>query len=237
MPHEFVQLTPLDVHNQLLEANVHPPNWINPTAKQPYHLVVIGAGTAGLVTAAAAAGLGARVALIERELMGGDCLNVGCVPSKGLIRAARVAATVRDANEFGVNSGGTPSVDFEKVMERMRRLRSQISPNDSARRFTDMGVDVYFGQGAFVDNDAISVTRIDGSISKLNFRKAVIATGARAAVPSISGLDSVDYLTNENLFSLTKLPKRLGVIGSGPIGSEMAQIPSTLGARPTATSS
>lgn len=223
MTHELVQLTPRDEHNEALEANVHPPDWPNPTSTKPYHLVVIGAGTAGLVTAAGAAGLGARVALIERELMGGDCLNVGCVPSKGVIRAARVAATVRDAKPFGVNVPDDVSFDFAKAMERMRRLRTQISPNDSAQRFSDMGIDVYFGQGKFADNDTVTVTRRDGAVSELKFRKAVIATGARASAPPIPGLDSVDYLTNENLFSLTELPRTFGIIGSGPIGSEMAQ--------------
>jgi pyruvate/2-oxoglutarate dehydrogenase complex dihydrolipoamide dehydrogenase (E3) component len=223
MNREFVQLTPHDKHNQALEANVHPSDWQNPTPAQPYHLVVIGAGTAGLVTAAGAAGLGARVALIERELMGGDCLNVGCVPSKSVIRTARVAATVRDAAPFGVNVSADIPFNFGKAMERMRRLRTKISPNDSARRFADMGVDVFFGQGTFVNDNTITVTCSDGSVSELCFRKSVIATGARAAAPPISGLDSVAYLTNESLFSLTELPKRFGIIGSGPIGSEMAQ--------------
>ena len=126
MAHELVQLTPHDEHNQQLEANVHPPDWQNPTPSKPYHLVVIGAGTAGLVTAAGAAGLGARVALIERELMGGDCLNVGCVPSKGVIRAARVAATVRDAEPFGVNVSNNAPFDFGKAMERMRGLLVRV---------------------------------------------------------------------------------------------------------------
>ena len=229
MFHKLVQLTPLDEHNQKLEDNVHPPDWINPKPTQPYHLVVIGAGTAGLVTAAGAAGLGVRVALIERELMGGDCLNVGCVPSKAIIKSARVAAAVRDAKLFGVDVAGDVNVDFARTMERMRQLRSKISPNDSARRFADMGIDVFFGQGSFIGNKAISVNRKDGSSTELNFRKAVIAAGARASAPPIPGLDTVDYLTNENLFSLTELPKRFGVIGSGPIGSEMAQTFARLG--------
>lgn len=222
MPHSsLVPLHPHDAHNQQLEANVHPADWANPTSDRPYHLVVIGAGTAGLVTAAGAAGLGARVALIERDLMGGDCLNVGCVPSKALLRAARVAAAVRDAAEFGVDANS--SVDFDKVMERMRKLRADISPHDSAKRFSELGVDVYFGRGEFVDDSSIRVTASDGSESELHFRKAVIATGARASAPPIPGLDRVQYLTNETLFSLTELPRRLGVIGAGPIGCEMAQ--------------
>ncbi len=214
----FAQLLPQDEFNRKLEADVHPPDWENPTPSGRYNLVVIGAGTAGLVTAAGAAGLGAKVALIERSLMGGDCLNVGCVPSKGVISAARAAAAVRNAREFGVNVPGDVNVDFGAAMQRMRRLRSRISPNDSAKRFRDLGVDVFFGDARFVSSNTIEV---DGT--KLNFKRAVIATGARAAAPSIPGLDSVDYLTNENLFSLTELPRRLGVIGAGPIGCEMAQ--------------
>lgn len=219
---ELHQLSPFDEHNQRLASQVHPPEWTNPTPQQPYHLVVIGAGTAGLVTAAGAAGLGARVALIERELMGGDCLNVGCVPSKGVIRAARVAATVRDAAPFGVDVNDT-KIDFGRAMERMRRLRADISPADSAQRFADLGVDVYLGQGTFVNQNSITVTRGDGSSTELNFKKAVVATGARASAPPIPGLDSVRYLTNETVFSLTNLPGRFGIVGSGPVGSEMAQ--------------
>ncbi len=220
---DFPQLQPLDEHNRRLADNVHPAEWKNPEPTQPYHLVVIGAGTAGLVTAAGAAGLGARVALIERELMGGDCLNVGCVPSKGLIGPARVAATVHEARAFGVNVPGDTSVEFGDVMERMRAKRAAISPADSAERFRDLGVDVFFGKGSFVDNDTISVSRDDGSSASLKFKNAVIATGARASAPPISGLDAIDFLTNETLFSLTALPSRFGIIGSGPIGSEMAQ--------------
>jgi len=215
---ELLQLLPRDEFNQQLEANVHPPAWSNPTPRGRYNLVVIGAGTAGLVTAAGAAGLGAKVALIERNLMGGDCLNVGCVPSKGVISAARIAATVRHAREFGVDVPEGVTVNFAAAMERMRRLRARISPNDSAQRFRDLGVDVYFGQARFTNSSTIDV---DGT--SLNFKRAVIATGARAAAPPIPGLNSVDYLTNETLFSLTELPRRLGVIGAGPIGCEMAQ--------------
>ncbi len=217
-------LLPADSHNQALAANVHPPDWSNPKPEQPYHLVVIGAGTAGLVTAAGAAGLGARVALIERDLMGGDCLNVGCVPSKAVIAAARVAGTVAGAADFSVRVPEGTQVDFAGVMERMRRLRGNISVNDSANRFRDLGVDVFFGQASFRDSSTIEV---DGT--PIQFKRAVIATGARAAAPPIKGLDDVDYLTNESVFSLTELPKRFGIIGAGPIGTEMAQAFARLG--------
>ncbi|MGB7327449.1 MAG: mercuric reductase [Rubripirellula sp.] len=217
-------LLPDDAHNQQLQANVHPADWRNPTPTSPYDLVVIGAGTAGLVTAAGAAGLGARVALIERDLMGGDCLNVGCVPSKGIISAARVAATVRNAANYSVNVPDGVDVDFGGVMQRMRQLRAGISRNDSASRFRDLGIDVYFGQASFIDSESIDVTG-----TTLKYKRAVIATGARAAAPPIAGLDTVDYLTNETVFSLTELPKRFGIIGAGPIGCELAQAFAQLG--------
>ncbi len=221
---ELIQLQPHDEHNRKLESNVRPPDWVNPTPQGRYNLVVIGAGTAGLVTAAGAAGLGAKVALIERELMGGDCLNVGCVPSKGLISAARVARTVKGAGEFGVEIPTGVAVDFGRVMERMRRLRAHISPNDSAARFRDLGVDVFLGGGRFTSSNTVQV-----GDQTLQFRKAVIATGARASAPPIPGLDQVEYLTNESVFSLTERPRRLGVIGAGPIGCELAQAFANLG--------
>jgi len=223
-PPELIQLQPNDEHNLELESNVRPPGWVNPAPAARYNLVVIGAGTAGLVTAAGAAGLGAKVALVERELMGGDCLNVGCVPSKGVISAARVAATVRDARTVGVDVPDGVGVDFGAVMRRMRRLRAEISRNDSASRFRDLGVDVFLGEGRFTGPDTIQVGE-----TTLRFKKAVIATGARAAAPPISGLDHVEYLTNESVFSLTELPPRLGIIGAGPIGAELAQSFAQLG--------
>ncbi|MEM7384742.1 MAG: mercuric reductase [Verrucomicrobiota bacterium] len=218
------QLQPLDEHNRKLESHVHPPDWKNPTPDGTYNMVVIGGGTAGLVTAAGAAGLGAKVALIERELLGGDCLNVGCVPSKAIIAAARRAAQVRDAGEFGIHVPDGVTADFGKAMERMRRLRAEISPHDSAQRFSDLGIDLYLGGGRFVDGNTIEVAG-----QELKFKKACIATGARASAPSIPGLDQVSYLTNETLFSLTQLPTRFGIIGAGPIGCEMAQSFARLG--------
>ena len=214
----LIQLQPYDEFNQTLESHVHPTDWVNPTPEGRYNLIVIGGGTAGLVSAIGAAGLGAKVALIERDLLGGDCLNVGCVPSKALISAARTAACVRDASRFGVRVPDGTSVDFAAVMQRMRRLRAGISPHDSAARFRDAGVDVFLGSGRFVDGKTIEV---EGQ--KLRFKKAVVATGARAARLSIPGFDAAGVLTNESIFSLTELPRRLVVIGGGPIGSEMAQ--------------
>ncbi len=211
-------MLPDDIYNQALLNNVHPPDWTNPTPKPRYNLVVIGAGTAGLVTAAGAAGLGAHVALIEKHFMGGDCLNIGCVPSKGLIRASRAWAHVRSAGEFGVQLPDKVQYDFGVAMERMRRIRAQISSVDSAARFQSLGVDVFLGAGHFTGSNSIEV---DGKT--LSFKRAVIATGARAAAFPIPGLAETGYLTNETVFSLTELPKRLAVIGAGAIGCEMAQ--------------
>jgi pyruvate/2-oxoglutarate dehydrogenase complex dihydrolipoamide dehydrogenase (E3) component len=215
---ETIQLLRADAFDQELIRNVAPSDWVNPEPAPRYNLVVIGAGTAGLVTAAGAAGLGARVALIERELLGGDCLNVGCVPSKALLRAARACAEVRGARAFGIGVPADVPVDFAAVMARLRRLRAELSGNDSARRFRGLGVDVFLGAGRFTAPDAVEV----GGKS-LQFHRAVIATGARAARPSTPGLAEAGYLTNENVFALTELPRRLAVIGAGPIGCELSQ--------------
>jgi pyruvate/2-oxoglutarate dehydrogenase complex dihydrolipoamide dehydrogenase (E3) component len=225
-------LRPLDEHNRTLRSHVHPTDWVNPTPPSGrdgrYNLVVIGAGTAGLVTAAGAAGLGARVALIERSLLGGDCLNVGCVPSKALIRCARAIAEVRDARQFGIRVEGEPTADFSSVMNRMRKLRAGIAPHDSAARFRDLGIDVFLGDAEFVDGHRVSVAG-----QTLQFARAVIATGARAVEVPITGLAEVGYLTNETVFSLTELPRRLAVIGAGPIGCELAQAFARLGSEVT----
>jgi len=148
-----VRVHPEDEHNQKLVDNVHPADWQNPEPDGRYNLVVIGAGTAGLIAANGAAGLGAKVALIEKHLMGGDCLNVGCVPSKGLIRSARASADVRDAGEYGIVVPDGVKVDFPALMTRMRRLRAGISPVDSAHRYKDLGVDVYLGTARFTGRD------------------------------------------------------------------------------------
>ncbi|HWN43504.1 MAG TPA: mercuric reductase [Thermoanaerobaculia bacterium] len=223
-------IEPRDEHNLRLIANVHPPDWVNPEPAERYHMVVIGAGTAGLVSAAGAAGLGARVAIIERHLMGGDCLNVGCVPSKGVIRASRAWQEARHAAErFGGPAVDPQSKgDFGAAMERMRRLRAGISVHDSAARFRSLGIDVFLGDGKFVGPDTIEVGG-----KRLRFRRAVIATGARAALPPIPGLVEAGYLTNETIFNLTELPARLVVIGGGPIGCELAQTFARFGSQVT----
>jgi pyruvate/2-oxoglutarate dehydrogenase complex dihydrolipoamide dehydrogenase (E3) component len=209
---------PDDVHNQTLVRNVHPPAWTNPTPTGRYNLVVLGAGTAGLVSAVGAASLGAKVAIVERHLMGGDCLNYGCVPSKALIRAGRAAAAARGTDEFGVHVRGPVAIDFAEVMTRLRRLRADISRHDAVARLSGLGIDVFLGQARFVAPDAVDV---DGRA--VRFSRAVVAVGARAATPAIPGLADAGYLTNETVFSLTTLPARLVVIGAGPIGCELAQ--------------
>ncbi len=219
---EIGVLLPNDEHNRVLVENVHPSNWINPQPSGRYNIVVLGAGTAGLVTAVIAAGLGAKVALIEKQLMGGDCLNVGCVPSKGVIRAARAWSDLREAEAFGLHIPPGVKYDFGAAMARMRKLRARISRNDSADRYTKLGVDVFIGSGRFTGVDTIQVEGAAGNRT-LKFARAAICTGARASTPSTPGLKEAGYLTNETVFSLTELPQRLGVIGAGPIGCELAQ--------------
>ena len=222
-------------HDRRLIEQVRPTGWVNPQPKGRYHLCVIGGGTAGLVAAAGAAGLGARVALIERNLLGGDCLNVGCVPSKGVLAAARAWRAARSARAFGVDRESSPgdapdpvTGSFAAVMERMRRIRSEIAPHDGAQRFRDLGVDVYLGEGRFTSGETVEV-----SGQQLRFRRAVIATGARAALIPIPGLEQAAPLTNETVFNLTRLPARLTVIGAGPIGCELAQAFASFGSAVT----
>jgi pyruvate/2-oxoglutarate dehydrogenase complex dihydrolipoamide dehydrogenase (E3) component len=229
---------PDDAANRELLSNVHPAEWRNPEPRPRYHLVVVGGGTAGLVTAAGAAGLGARVALVERHLLGGDCLNVGCVPSKAIVRAARAWHEARTgAARFGApETAAGAAGDFAAAMARMRRLRARLSGHDGARRFRDLGVDVFLGDGRFVSPGEVEVTGPAGSPragARLAFRSAVVATGARAAVPEVAGLAEAGYLTNETLFNLTALPARLAVLGAGPIGCEMAQAFARFGSRVT----
>jgi mercury(II) reductase len=215
---QIPEVLPDDIHNKTLVSNVHPPDWQNPEPAPRYNLVVIGAGTAGLVTAAGAAGLGAKVALVERHLLGGDCLNVGCVPSKCIIRSSRAYSDLRDANQFGLRVPEGTKADFPAVMERMRQLRARISAHDSAKRFKDLGVDVFLGEGRFSGPNTVEV-----SGKTLRFKKAVIATGTRPVHPNIEGLAEAGFLTNETVFTLTEQPRRLAVIGGGPIGCELAQ--------------
>lgn len=223
---------PFDEHNQNLLSNVRPADWINPLPAPRYHLVVVGAGTAGLVSAAGAAALGAKVALVERRFMGGDCLNFGCVPSKALLRSARAIREIRQSREFGIDVTGEVRIDFALLMERMRRLRAYLSPNDSAERFRTLGVDVFLGEARFTSPHQLQV-----GDQQLSFRRAIIATGTRPAIPPIHGLEEAGFLTNETVFSLTALPSRLAIIGGGAIGCELAQAFARFGSKVTITES
>ncbi|MDG1957752.1 MAG: mercuric reductase [Candidatus Binatia bacterium] len=210
-------LLPEDSHDIRLLSHVRPGDWQNPEPQGRYNLVVIGGGTAGLVTAAGAAGLGARVALIEGGLLGGDCLNAGCVPSKAILRSAKARVDPATNAELGYPAEGGP--DFGRAFERMRQLRADLSPVDSARRFRDeLGVDVYQGRGRFESPDSVRV----GDQSLL-FHRAVIATGASPSIPPIPGLAESTPHTNESIFTLTEAPGHLIIIGTGPIGCELAQ--------------
>lgn len=223
-----VDVYPKDEHNATLVANVHPPDWQNPNPAPIYNLVVIGGGSAGLLAVAAAAGMGAKVALVEKELLGGDCLITGCVPSKTVIRSAKAMGDLRMAKELGIIVPKGVKVDFGAVMERMRRIRAHISHHDSVYRFTDLNVDVFLGAGNFSGPNTITVGG-----KTLKFKKAVIATGSRARIPAIKGLQEAGYITNETFFSLTERPERVAVIGAGPIGSELGQSLQRLGSQVT----
>lgn len=220
-----------------LREHVRPPGWRNPSPAHRYDLVVIGGGTAGLVCAAGASALGARVALVERALLGGECLNTGCVPSKSLLRSARGASEARRAASLGVTAAGLP--DFGAVMARLRARRADLAPHDSAHRLKSLGVDVFFATAEFSGPRSIAVRSNDAhhaandSMAFLRFRKAVIATGSRPSVPDIPGLAGTPFLTSDTLFELTARPQSLIVIGAGPTGCEMAQAFARLGTRVT----
>lgn len=189
-----------------------------------YNLVVIGAGTAGLVTAAGSVGLGARVALIERHLMGGDCLNFGCVPSKALISSARLLHRMRHAEPWGVRSI-EPEFDFEKVFAEMRAARAELAPLDSRERFESLGVEVFEEEATFLSPNELQVGE-----QKLRAKHFVIATGSRAVVPAVIGASQLPYFTNETIFDqLERKPESLLIIGGGPIGCELGQMFSRLG--------
>jgi pyruvate/2-oxoglutarate dehydrogenase complex dihydrolipoamide dehydrogenase (E3) component len=219
------------------------------TGEGVYNVVVVGAGTAGLVTAAGTAGLGGRVALIERNKMGGDCLNFGCVPSKALISSARLIQQIREAEKWGLDRQ-SPQFAFEKVFERMRARRAKIAPNDSQERFESLGVDVFRGEAKFVSPYEIEIygspspqsspwqgeadASAPGEGRRLRAKNFVIATGSRAAIPKIEGIDQVPYFTNETIFDeLREKPESMIVLGGGPIGCELGQTFSRLGVKVT----
>ena len=204
--------------------------------KKPRHfdrnLVVIGAGSAGLVTAYIAAAVKAKVTLVEKQRMGGDCLNTGCVPSKALIRSARLLSHMARSQEFGIASARA-EFDFATVMERVQSVIRAVEPHDSIERYSALGVDVVEGSARIVSPWEVEITHKDSSIQRLSTRSMVIATGARPFVPSIPGIEEVGYLTSDTVWALRELPKRLIVLGGGPIGSELAQAFARFGAQVT----
>ncbi len=207
-------------------GNVNPVGWRSPEPLSRYHLLVIGAGPAGLAAARAAAALGAHVALIERHQLGGDCLNDGCIPSKSLIRTGRLLADMRNAENFGVGPPPVVAFDFRAAMLRMRRITARISRTDSAMNLAREGIHLFFGTARFTGADSVDV---DGR--SFRFKKALIATGSRSMLPEIPSLAEAGFLTNETVFDLEVLPRSLMVIGGGPLGCELAQVFARFGSR------
>lgn len=203
---------------QKIHADIFPSNWKNPKPIETYDLLVIGGGPGGMTAATIGKSLNASVAFVEKKHFGGECLSYGCIPSKAMIRSSRVAAEVRHAQYFGVEVPKDWKVDFGAVMQRVHRLQATISPHDSAEHFKKLGVDVFLGAGHFIGPNQLEVAG-----QTITFKKAIIATGTQPAPFAIPGLDETDYLTNQTIFELSTLPKRLGVIGGGPISCELSQ--------------
>lgn len=206
--------------------------WTKP-AKFDRNLIVIGAGSAGLVTAYIAAAVKAKVTLIEKHRMGGDCLNTGCVPSKALIRSAKFLSHVSRAEEFGMRRTTSADFDFAEVMERVRRVVQTVEPHDSVERYTGLGVEVVEGTAKLASPWEVEVKRLNGASEKLSARAIVIAAGARPFVPPIPGIDEVGYLTSDTVWELRELPRRLVVLGGGPIGCELTQAFARFGSQVT----
>src|SRR5712671_5588729 len=205
-----------------------PTEWLNPLPTHQYNLVILGGGPAGIMAARSAAVLGAKVALIESDRLGGTCLNTGCIPSKAILRTSRLYADMRNAEQFGAQVPKDIKVDFAAVMARMRHIRARLGLRASAERLSTLGIDVYYGAGRFTARNSVAV---DGQI--LRFKRALIATGARPLYPAIPGLTEAGYLTHENVFDLTECPPRLLVIGGGPLGCELGQAFCRLGSKVT----
>jgi pyruvate/2-oxoglutarate dehydrogenase complex dihydrolipoamide dehydrogenase (E3) component len=218
---------PADHEGDLLRR-VRPVDWTNPVPKPLYDLVIVGGGPAGLAAAEWAIRLGLRVALIERHRLGGDSLNTGTVPSKAIIRTAGVRMIMPRAEEYGAPALPDPPVDFQTVMARMRRIRSRIAEYHSAERLRVQGVDVFFGSAHFT-----AANTLMAGDTPIRFRKALIATGSRPQRSAVPGLEEAGYLTSETVFDMTSLPRRLAVIGGGPLGCEAAQTFSRLGTHVT----
>ncbi|MEP6884456.1 MAG: mercuric reductase [Gammaproteobacteria bacterium] len=210
------------------QRRVRPEDWVNPVPRKAYDLAIIGAGPAGLAAAEFAARRGFSVALIESNRLGGNSLNAGSVPSKAIIRTARVYATMRNAEEYGACRPTQPALEFDQTMTRMRRIRARIAGYHSVKELTALGIDIFFGAARFECPDVLLV----GEVAVL-FKKALIATGARPRAAAIPGLDQVGYRTSATIFEMATLPARLAVIGGGPLGCELAQAFCRLGSHVT----
>lgn len=206
-------------------------NWTKPK-KFDRNMIVIGAGAGGLVTSYIAAAVKAKVTLIEAGEMGGDCLNYGCVPSKAIIKSAKMANSIKNAHHYGLEDS-TPQFSFKKVMQRVHDVVAEVAPHDSVERYTNLGVEVLKGYGKLLDPWTVEVAYEDGTTSKLTTRSIVIATGARPFVPPLPGIEESGYVTSDTLWSefakLDETPEKLVVLGGGPIGCELAQSFSRLG--------
>lgn len=196
-------------------------------AKKDFNVIVIGGGSAGLVSSYISAAVKAKVALIERHKMGGDCLNTGCVPSKALIRSAKILSYIKRHQDYGIKSAEA-TFDFAEVMERVQKVVQKVEPHDSVERYTSLGVDCFQGDAKILSPYEVSVNG-----KTLTTKNIIIATGAKPAVPKIPGLDKVPYLTSDNLWDIRELPKRLVIVGGGPIGSELTQCFARLGSQVT----
>ena len=213
-----VTIAPFDAPNRKTIAQGHPPDWQPPHPKDVYELVVIGAGPAGLMASLVAASAGHTVAMVERNLTGGTCVNFGCTPSKSLLRAARAVFHAREGEKFGYRLNDAPRVDFAAVMTRVREMRAFSGSLDAVSVAAGAGIDVFLGDARFVGPDAVEVNG-----QRLRFEKALIASGSGPAVPDVPGLSAADYLTNETVFELTTLPRRLVCLGGGAVNCELAQ--------------
>mmetsp|Transcript_64993 Transcript_64993/g.136170 ORF Transcript_64993/g.136170 Transcript_64993/m.136170 type:complete len:685 (-) Transcript_64993:36-2090(-) len=243
---EEIGVFPLDEANAALLNNIAPRKWHNPQAEEftgsrpgelYFDIVAIGAGAGGLVSAKQSARRGLKSALIEKHLAGGDCLNVGCVPSKALLRCARAVREARVMSDLGISSSSSElQVDFGRVMARMRQLRAKIAPADALSTSAAVGAHCFFGSATFQGRQTLRVDYPDLPPQMIHFGKAVIATGASAAIPDIRGLEKAPYHTNASLYNLTEKPQSMVIIGSGPIGMEMAQAFSLFGTKVTVLS-
>lgn len=216
--HLTAPLTAQDDQEAALLARVRPSDWVNPKPKALYDLAILGAGPAGLAAAEMAVSEGLSVALFERNVIGGNSLNVGSIPSKAMIGSAGEVASIRDSYRFGAGTAVPPKVDFGAVMARMKRLRARIAGYHSAARLRDLGIDVFFSKAQFSGPHGLEMSN-----GQIGFKKAIVATGARPKASDIPGFEQLNYFTSSTIFDITALPERLAIVGGGPLGCELAQ--------------